>query len=413
MAADQWVRRLSSAGRPCNSEERRVFEVRLTAASSSCQSSGPYECCRVCGDAFDQHSIPDDQLCSRCRSFQWDIGRPSCSSSASSTREGALPRPSCIVRCKSLPSGSRSQLLENPQEGRAADEIVVVESLYARKWRRRAQRRAVRQGAASRNQYAAHLVDGAAALSYNDEPEANEIFPLAHLHIYDLHGAQEANSTFQYLGLGLYHVGVEILGVEWSFGYLERDPLMPPVSGVYPVEPKHCPIGVYRESVVLGPLRAHGARDVWRLLERLAGEWLGEDYHPLQRNCLHFCSTLCGHLGLDDLPAWTGRLANAADTLLSPLLSVFDISPMNMFPQGDDNENDAEDGDQSDAEASPSLLPMFRRPQSKLSVATQVALDFEDKFAWALMTMLMKESAHVRLQVESCERRRESMSEFL
>lgn len=218
------------------------------------------------------------------------------------------------------------------------------------------------------------------------------------LHIYDLKGTESTNNTTLGLGMGIFHAGVEVFGVEWSYGFLDIDPEDRPVSGVYPVRPRKCPIGTFRESVHLGPVRAHSARDVWRLLGSLAGEWLGCEYHPLRHNCLTFCEDLINHLGVQTMPAWVGRLAAAADVLLTPLLDALDIPMVPVRPPPSLEDGDAGPQDHGFAQS----LARRRRRSSRLSVVTAVALDFEKRFAWAITAMLVFEGRlHAGLRVRS------------
>lgn len=56
--------------------------------------------------------------------------------------------------------------------------------------------------------------------------------------IYDLAEGSMNSFIKSYLSMGgIYHVGIEIAGVEWSFGYCEKG------SGVFAVEPRKCSSG--------------------------------------------------------------------------------------------------------------------------------------------------------------------------
>ena len=81
-------------------------------------------------------------------------------------------------------------------------------------------------------------------------PTSSERFagPEAWLHVYDLKGTKEANNKLQPLGLGLFHAGLELYGIEllgllilggtcfrWSFG--GTPPGNPPITGIHPMSP--------------------------------------------------------------------------------------------------------------------------------------------------------------------------------
>merc|ERR1712096_241729 len=155
----------------------------------------------------------------------------------------------------------------------------------------------------------------------------------------------------------------------------------------------------------MGQLKAHSAQDVWRLIAGLGGEWLGKLYHPIRHNCHHFCTEICERVGVTDLPAWIGRLAVAADYVLMPVLDALDIKAT---AAGAAAQGKAED----DLEAEILRAPVRR---SMLSVATAVALDFEEKFNWALVKMLMCEAEGLQCQGvnEGTPERQHSLAAFL
>lgn len=270
------------------------------------------------------------------------------------------------------------------------------------RWRKQALRRAVSRGACYRNRYFGTV----------DQPEeqtrasAFTTAPVAAIaaHVYDLRGVESSNDATLELGMGVFHVGVEVFGVEWSFGCVVGGDL---ITGIYPVRPKRCPIGRYRESIYLGEARAHDARRVWSLIESFTETWIGKEYHPLHKNCVHFCEELSARLGVDAIPAWVGRLADTADTLLSPFLAALGsqlLPPRNSGEDGLVDEQLPESRPGADQGRTASSLtasgPQVASPTSKLSPATQVALDFETRFGWALIVMLVVE-AQLTVTVEA------------
>ena len=54
------------------------------------------------------------------------------------------------------------------------------------------------------------------------------------LHVYDLH---DANNYLHSVGLGAYHSGVEVFGVEYAFGGSD----VPGVTGIFESTPKVVP----------------------------------------------------------------------------------------------------------------------------------------------------------------------------
>jgi len=158
-----------------------------------------------------------------------------------------------------------------------------------RAWRRQSTRRALRQGANVRNQYAAPSSNpGKLATSFPPCSLGAKLASVVKLHVYDFF-ERNTNRMTGFLGLGAFHAGLEVYGIEWSYGASFPDEEDAPQSGVYPIIPKTSDIGVYRETVYLGHAHAHTARDVWHLLEHLACAWLGLEYHLFGHNCLDFC----------------------------------------------------------------------------------------------------------------------------
>ena len=98
------------------------------------------------------------------------------------------------------------------------------------------------------------------------------------LNVYDLN--EQSNEFLYPLGLGVYHSGVEISGVEYTFAG---------ESGIYEMTPKHAPPAKFRESIDLG--LSPGAREISNAIEELKKSFKGTDYHVLNKNCNHFAGS--------------------------------------------------------------------------------------------------------------------------
>jgi len=121
------------------------------------------------------------------------------------------------------------------------------------------------------------------------------------IHLYDLSDAiAHVNAVaLDILGLGgALHVGVEVLGAEWSFG----------MQGVSVTTPRQNQYYAYRQSVPMGKT-CFRPEEVESAIRVMKGEWLGSEYNLLTRNCGTFCNALCLKLGVGSLPAWVTRLA--------------------------------------------------------------------------------------------------------
>mmetsp|Transcript_116693 Transcript_116693/g.341613 ORF Transcript_116693/g.341613 Transcript_116693/m.341613 type:complete len:365 (-) Transcript_116693:82-1176(-) len=132
------------------------------------------------------------------------------------------------------------------------------------------------------------------------------------LHIYDVsreESIQKLNRVLahQYspvkLG-GVFHAGVEVNGLEWSFGYspAEAHP------GVACVQPKKHPQHHFRQTVVLKETKMP-PEDIAGIISNMIEEYPGYDYDLLRRNCCHFADDFCRRLGVGGIPGWVHRLA--------------------------------------------------------------------------------------------------------
>jgi len=103
---------------------------------------------------------------------------------------------------------------------------------------------------------------------------------------------------------GVFHAGVEVNGLEWSFGFspAETHP------GVACVQPKRHPQHHFRQTVVLRETKV-AAEDIAGIISDMIEEYPGNDYDLLRRNCCHFADDFCRRLGVGGIPGWVHRLA--------------------------------------------------------------------------------------------------------
>lgn len=138
------------------------------------------------------------------------------------------------------------------------------------------------------------------------------------LHVYDVSKANgtnklvvKINDMTHVLGFGgVFHGGIAVDNVEWSYGYSERS------QGVYSVEPMKNPMYRFRETVPLGetPLTRAQIREV---VLRLRKVWIGSEYDFLGHNCCHFCEVFARELQCKPPPGWLNRFAQSADVARS------------------------------------------------------------------------------------------------
>lgn len=128
------------------------------------------------------------------------------------------------------------------------------------------------------------------------------------LHVYNMDSctAYLNRMGLRKIGLGLFHVGVEVLGTEWSFQYYadgwEEDDL----CGVMDCVPRQMEGSyIYRESVYMGrtPLDMKQVQDI---IEEMKDRWPANGYHLTKRNCITFAQEFVISLRLEcsRLPNW-------------------------------------------------------------------------------------------------------------
>lgn len=121
-----------------------------------------------------------------------------------------------------------------------------------------------------------------------------------YLNVYDL---TPMNGYLYWAGLGIFHSGVEVHGVEYGFGAHDF-----PTSGVFEVEPRQCPGFKFRKSIFIGTTNLD-PKQVREFMERHASSYSGDSYHLIVKNCNHFCKDTCHKLTGRKIPKWVNRLA--------------------------------------------------------------------------------------------------------
>ncbi|CAH9086795.1 unnamed protein product [Cuscuta europaea] len=121
-----------------------------------------------------------------------------------------------------------------------------------------------------------------------------------YLNVYDL---TPINGYAYWFGLGVYHSGVQVHGIEYGFGAHEHS-----TSGIFEVEPKKCPGFTFRKSILIGRTDL-GPKEVRTFMEKLSHEYGGSSYNLITKNCNHFCNDVCTKLTDKSIPRWVNRLA--------------------------------------------------------------------------------------------------------
>ncbi|PNW69915.1 hypothetical protein CHLRE_17g698100v5 [Chlamydomonas reinhardtii] len=124
------------------------------------------------------------------------------------------------------------------------------------------------------------------------------------LNVYDL---APQNQWTIFCGVGIFHSGVEVHGVEYAYGQHDYD-----YSGIFATNPRDAPGQVvFRESILMGETHLSQA-EIHALVQRMGNDYKGTNYHLLQRNCNHFANDLCVQLIGKEAPTWVNRLAGIA-----------------------------------------------------------------------------------------------------
>ncbi|CAI0440662.1 unnamed protein product [Linum tenue] len=120
------------------------------------------------------------------------------------------------------------------------------------------------------------------------------------LNVYDL---TAINGYAYWVGLGVYHSGVQVHNVEYAFGAHEY-----PTTGIFEGVPKQCDGFTFRKSILIGNTNL-GPGEVRKVMEDLAQEYKGNAYNLITKNCNHFCNAACLKLTSNPIPSWVNRLA--------------------------------------------------------------------------------------------------------
>ena len=124
-----------------------------------------------------------------------------------------------------------------------------------------------------------------------------------YLNIYDL---SPANDYLYPVGFGLHHTGVEIMGVEYSFGS---------GSGIFEMPPKTAPNAKFRTQLELGSYDG-GSKELNMALDDMrhgSGKFGPDDYNLIKNNCNHFANGLVWRLLHKQIPPYINRLADVGN----------------------------------------------------------------------------------------------------
>ncbi|KAJ6946996.1 deSI-like protein [Populus alba x Populus x berolinensis] len=168
---------------------------------------------------------------------------------------------------------------------------------------------------------------------------------MLYLNIYDL---TPINNYLYWFGLGIFHSGIEVHGMEYGFGAHEY-----PTSGVFEVEPRSCPGFIFRRSVLLGSTNM--SRSEFRsFIEHLSAKYHGDTYHLIAKNCNHFTDEACKQLTGKPIPGWVNRMAQLGSFCNCLLPESIQITAVRHLPDHPTFSDDDDDGLESVASSTTS-----------------------------------------------------------
>jgi len=138
------------------------------------------------------------------------------------------------------------------------------------------------------------------------------------LHVYDLGTSCTVvglNRALRSRGCGLYHCGVEVHGLEWSFSGLPQEACDRGETGIFSCKPRCCDTHNFSTSVDLGCTKM-GKIGLYHLLQSMEEDWQGDGYHLLSKNCQHFCQEFCRLLNVAPVPEWVTALSASGAMLV-------------------------------------------------------------------------------------------------
>ncbi|KAG6636048.1 hypothetical protein I3843_11G069300 [Carya illinoinensis] len=177
------------------------------------------------------------------------------------------------------------------------------------------------------------LSSSSSSSAQNDQNERvkKNLSPL-YLNVYDL---TPVNNYLCLFGVGVFHSGIEVHGLEYGFGAHEYSS-----SGVFEVEPRSCPGFIFRRSVLLGSTDM--SHSEFRLfVEHLSAKYHGDTYHLISKNCNHFTDEVCTRLTGKPIPRWVNRLARLGSFCNCLLPEIIEVTAVRHLPDNptfsDDN----------------------------------------------------------------------------
>jgi len=151
------------------------------------------------------------------------------------------------------------------------------------------------------------------ALGGSSAPVAKKPEAIVTVNIYEPNPQAGGGST-SIAGFGVYHTGVEVSGIEYTFagGSVSG-------SGIFTQTPRSNPPGgqwLYKKSQEVGRTTLT-SRELDRVISDMGQDFTATSYHIIVRNCNHFSDAFCKRITTNKagIPSWINRSANVASKL--------------------------------------------------------------------------------------------------
>lgn len=174
------------------------------------------------------------------------------------------------------------------------------------------------------------------------------------VNVYDMYSLNNYTSA---LGVGIYHCGIEVYGVEYGYG---GHPF--PFSGIFEMTPRDSEeLGEtfrFKEAIEIGQTDFNKA-EIEQIVVLLGRDFRGIDYHLMNKNCNSFSSKFSKLICGEDIPPWVNRLAYISTFIpfIEKIIPKEWISPAAIQHTLDQHKNDMNDQCQNGASTTRVLNP--------------------------------------------------------
>lgn len=121
------------------------------------------------------------------------------------------------------------------------------------------------------------------------------------LNVYHLNTPSFQTSVLQTFGIGFYHSGVEINGIEYTYG----GNFTHTGTGVFTQNPLQVEGAPYKESFLMGVVK--DSKKIKETIDILKSQFKANEYNLISQNCNHFSEALVINLVGKRLPSYINR----------------------------------------------------------------------------------------------------------